>query len=312
MQTPFTYCKLRIVVCCVFTILSEGVSAISFFDSKLHTATAYNAMRDCSDHREAPPKKKKKYYYKRPVPNAQKSSVIPLNEGIYGRTLDSLEFYEEQEYTLPGMLPEFDFYAFWDTLHVDAYRFNLAHLTEEVPLVLLESDCQFAMPIDGKTNSTYGWRNGRPHTGIDLQLSIGDSVFVAFDGVVRMSRYYSGYGYCVMVRHYNGLETLYAHLSKLLVTPGTLINAGQCIGLGGSTGHSTGPHLHFETRFLGRPFNPSHVINFNEKSIVSDTLYLSQQSYQLPYSKTTVKSRYKKKRGYYKRSSRKSAYRRRR
>lgn len=260
----------------------------------------------------APPKKKKKTYYRKPTPAAQRNTVTPLNQGIYGRTLDSLEFYEEEEYTLPGMLPEYDFYAYWDTLHVDAYRFSLKNLTEEVPLVLVESDCKFAMPMYGRTNSTYGWRHGRPHTGIDLQLSIGDSVFCAFDGVVRMSRYYQGYGYCVVVRHYNGLETLYAHLSKLLVTPGTLINAGQCVGLGGSTGHSTGPHLHFETRFLGRPLNPSHVINFSEYSIATDTLYVSQQSYQLPYSKTTVKSRYKKKRSYYKRSSRKSSYRRRR
>jgi len=134
----------------------------------------------------APPKKKKKSYYRKPAPAAQRSTATPLNQGIYGRTLDSLEFYEEEEYTLPGMLPEYDVYAYCDTLHVDAYRFSLKNLTEEVPLILVESDCQFAMPMYGRTNSTYGWRHGRPHTGIDLQLSIGDSVFSAFDGVVRM------------------------------------------------------------------------------------------------------------------------------
>lgn len=225
--------------------------------------------------------------------------------------IDTIPYYEEEEYTLPGMLPEYDFYAYWDTLHVDAYRFNLKNLTEEVPLILLESDCNFTMPIFGRTNSTYGWRHGRPHTGIDLQLSTGDSVFAAFDGVVRMSRYYNGYGYCVVVRHYNGLETLYAHLSKLSVSCGTLINAGQLVGLGGSTGHSTGPHLHFETRFLGRPLNPALVIDFQNHTIKSDTLFVSQSSFQMPYSKTSVKSRYKKRRGYYKRSYRKSRYRRR-
>lgn len=225
--------------------------------------------------------------------------------------MDTIPYYEEEEFTLPGMLPEYDFYAYWDTLHVDAYRFNLKNLTEEVPLILLESDCNFTMPIFGRTNSTYGWRHGRPHTGIDLQLSTGDSVFAAFDGVVRMSRYYNGYGYCVVVRHYNGLETLYAHLSKLSVSSGTLINAGQLVGLGGSTGHSTGPHLHFETRFLGRPLNPALVIDFQNHTTKSDTLFVSQSSFQMPYSKTSVKSRHKKHRGYYKRSYRKSRYRRR-
>jgi len=303
---PWNYLLRKTI--CLFSVWISGL----FLGSFPANAAGHLSHSSANPIVAPPKKKKKKSVYRKPVPAAQRSTVTPLNQGIYGRTLDSLEYYEEEEFTLPGMLPEYDFYAYWDTLHVDAYRFSLKNLTEEVPLVLLESDCQFAMPIFGRTNSTYGWRHGRPHTGIDLQLSVGDSVFSAFDGVVRMSRYYQGYGYCVVVRHYNGLETLYAHLSKLLVTPGTLINAGHCIGLGGSTGHSTGPHLHFETRFLGRPLNPSHVINFNENAVAADTLYVSQQSYQLPYSKTSVGSRYKKKRGYYKRSSRKSSYRRRR
>ncbi len=207
-------------------------------------------------------------------------------------------YYEEGEFVIPGMLPEYDFYAFWDTMHVDAYRFDLRKLQEIIPLTVMEMDCDFAMPIYGRTNSPFGWRHGRPHTGIDLQLRTGDSVYAAFDGVVRMSKYYNGYGNCVVVRHYNGLETLYAHLSKLDVRPGTLVNAGQLLGLGGSTGHSTGPHLHFEIRFLGRPLNPSAVIDFPNETVKVDTLNIESKLFQMPAGSYY----YKKRRGSYRRS----------
>lgn len=214
-------------------------------------------------------------------------------------------YYEEGEFVIPGMLPEYDFYAFWDTLHVDAYRFDLRKLQEIIPLTVLEMDCDFAMPIYGRTNSPFGWRHGRPHTGIDLQLRTGDSVYAAFDGVVRMSKYYNGYGNCVVVRHYNGLETLYAHLSKLDVKPGTLVNAGQLLGLGGSTGHSTGPHLHFEIRFLGRPLNPASVIDFPNETLKIDTLNIESKLFQMPAGSY----KYKKRRGRYRGSkSRKRRY----
>lgn len=214
-------------------------------------------------------------------------------------------YYEEGEFVIPGMLPEYDFYAFWDTLHVDAYRFDLRKLQEIIPLTVLEMDCDFAMPIYGRTNSPFGWRHGRPHTGIDLQLRTGDSVYAAFDGVVRMSKYYNGYGNCVVVRHYNGLETLYAHLSKLDVKPGTLVNAGQLLGLGGSTGHSTGPHLHFEIRFLGRPLNPASVIDFPNETVKIDTLNIESRLFQMPAGSY----KYKKRRGRYRGSkSRKRRY----
>lgn len=214
-------------------------------------------------------------------------------------------YYEEGEFVIPGMLPEYDFYAFWDTLHVDAYRFDLRKLQEIIPLTVLEMDCDFAMPIYGRTNSPFGWRHGRPHTGIDLQLRTGDSVYAAFDGVVRMSKYYNGYGNCVVVRHYNGLETLYAHLSKLDVKPGTLVNAGQLLGLGGSTGHSTGPHLHFEIRFLGRPLNPASVIDFPNETVKIDTLNIESKLFQMPAGSY----KYKKRRGRYRGSkSRKRRY----
>ncbi|MFN5694186.1 MAG: M23 family metallopeptidase [Bacteroidota bacterium] len=229
-----------------------------------------------------------------------------VEDSAWMLTADTAAFYyEEGEFVIPGMLPEYDFYAFWDTMHVDAYRFDLRKLQETIPLIVLEMDCDFAMPIYGKTNSPFGWRHGRPHTGIDLQLRTGDSVYAMFDGVVRMSKYYNGYGNCVVVRHYNGLETLYAHLSKLDVRPGNLVNAGQLLGLGGSTGHSTGPHLHFEIRFLGRPLNPSMVVDFPNETVKIDTLNIESKIFQMPAGTY----RYKKRRSRYRGSkSRKRRY----
>ena len=230
-----------------------------------------------------------------------------VEDSSWMKSTDSVQlYYEEGEFTIPGMLPEYDFYAFWDTMHVDAYRFDLRKLQETIPLTILEMDCDFAMPIYGRTNSPFGWRHGRPHTGIDLQLRTGDSVYAAFDGVVRMSKYYNGYGNCVVVRHYNGLETLYAHLSKLDVRPGTLVNAGQLLGLGGSTGHSTGPHLHFEIRFLGRPLNPTAVIDFPNETVKTDTLNVESKIFQMPAGSY----HYKKRRGSYRRGRSKSRKRR--
>lgn len=200
---------------------------------------------------------------------------------------------------LPGFYPEFDFYYHWDTLALDPYRFNVKTLNREIPVTLLHADCGYNLPISGKVNSGFGWRGGIPHQGIDLQLSTGDTVKVAFDGVVRMSRWYSGYGNCIIVRHYNGFETLYGHLSKRIAKSGDLVNAGQVIGLGGSTGRSTGPHLHFETRFLGRPINPANIIDFKGDSLIFETLMISQESFHLPNSFSRFKfKKGKKHRGF--------------
>lgn len=206
---------------------------------------------------------------------------------------------------LPGYYPEYDFYFRFDSMAIDPYRYDLRRLNGEFIFPMLFEDCGFALPHPGKTNSSFGWRRGRVHAGIDLQLNKGDTVRVAFDGVVRASHFHSGYGNVVIVRHYNGLETLYGHLSLRYVKPGDLINAGQVVGLGGSTGRSTGPHLHFETRLFGRPFDPSKLIDFKNDSLVSNVLVVNQKLFQLPYSKTNIK------RGRKRRSSRKKRRRRR-
>ncbi|MDO4722839.1 M23 family metallopeptidase [Porphyromonas circumdentaria] len=133
-----------------------------------------------------------------------------------------------------------------------------------------EIDCNgFVMPLDGRPRltSSYGYRRRfrRQHKGVDLALRVGDTVRAAFDGKVRIRDYEGkGYGNYVVIRHPNGLETVYGHLSRHLVQKDQIVRAGEPIGLGGSTGRSTGPHLHFETRFMGVDINPSFIIDFSE------------------------------------------------
>lgn len=128
----------------------------------------------------------------------------------------------------------------------------------------------FTIPHNGYVTSNYGVRRlrrtTRMHHGIDLKVQIGDTIYAAFDGKVRVTAYERrGYGYYVVLRHPNGLETVYGHLSKFLVQDNQVVRSGDPIALGGNTGRSTGSHLHFELRFLGRSINPVHVIDFDNK-----------------------------------------------
>jgi murein DD-endopeptidase MepM/ murein hydrolase activator NlpD len=114
--------------------------------------------------------------------------------------------------------------------------------------------------------SGFGIRWGVFHHGIDLALNTGTPILAAFDGTVKLATAYGGYGNCVIITHINGLETLYGHLSRLRVRVGQKVKAGQMIGRGGSTGYSTGPHLHFETRYKGYSFNPGLIFDFAGKN----------------------------------------------
>ncbi len=139
----------------------------------------------------------------------------------------------------------------------------------------------YTPPICGIVTSNYGWREKRMHKGIDIDLNKGDKVLCAFDGKVRIARRQNGYGNVVIVRHYNGLETVYAHLSRIKVKAGDMVTSGQMVGLGGMTGHATGTHLHFEVRFKGHALNPANLISFTEFKTYSDTLTLRKSKYGL-------------------------------
>lgn len=130
----------------------------------------------------------------------------------------------------------------------------------------------FAMPTPSrKLNSPFGPRWGRNHDGLDIKVYIGDTICAAFDGKVRIVDFSAnGYGYYVVIRHPNGLETLYGHMSKQLVKQDQIVRAGQPIGLGGNTGRSTGSHLHFETRLCGVAINPALMFDFEHQDVTAD------------------------------------------
>jgi murein DD-endopeptidase MepM/ murein hydrolase activator NlpD len=153
---------------------------------------------------------------------------------------------------------------------------DLSKLKDTLWICVVDSTYNdFVMPWDGEVTSRYGYRKGRYHNGIDINLNTGDTVLAAFSGKVRYSRYNdSGFGNLVIIRHFNGLETFYAHLSKLLVVPNQEVKAGDVIGLGGNTGRSYGAHLHFETRFYDAPINPEEIIDFKAKELRDENLFI--------------------------------------
>lgn len=154
--------------------------------------------------------------------------------------------------------------------------FPVDSLPDEIHLKLVQNPEDFCFPAKGCINSPYGWRWGRAHRGVDINLKTGDPIYAAFGGVVRVACSMGGYGNVIVVRHYNGLETVYGHLSKIKVKPRQIVKAGDVIGLGGSTGHSTGPHLHFEVRFQYETFDPEWILDFKTYSLRTRRLRLDK------------------------------------
>lgn len=173
----------------------------------------------------------------------------------------------------------------WTTTATHAYSdVALESLPEAVAIQLVDSLQSYHYPYIGKLSSRYGPRRGRPHQGVDLPLKTGDPIYATFDGKVRVSKSAGDYGNLVIIRHNNGLETYYAHLSARDVEPGDWVVAGQQIGQGGSTGRSTGPHLHFEVRYKGQSFDPERLIDFSTGELRRAELLLKRRHFSI-YSK---------------------------
>ena len=166
--------------------------------------------------------------------------------------------------------PAYGLYPNWDNSR--AHNFGNAVVIPDSFRIDMSGFC---MPTSNtKITSKFGPRRRRMHNGIDVKVYIGDTIRAAFSGKVRVVKNQGrrvGYGKYVIIRHENGLETVYAHLSKQLVNEDQYVESGEVIGLGGNTGRSTGSHLHFETRFLGQAINPALLFDFEKQDIVADS-----------------------------------------
>lgn len=187
------------------------------------------------------------------------SSILETNHAdtvrVYDLNLRELNFYPEKDEKV--IFPAMD----------------LSSLPARTELILENGHLSFfTNPVSGVVTSNYGWREGKLHKGTDIDLNRGDKVRSAFAGKVRFARYQGGYGNVVVVMHPNGLETVYAHLSRIRVRAGDVVQSGQVIGLGGNTGHSSGSHLHFEVRYKGQAINPGAIIAFDQQKLVHHTI----------------------------------------
>ncbi len=167
-------------------------------------------------------------------------------------------------------------------LYGDDWDNRYAHRTTELPDSFVINLRHFCMPTPSRVvTSNFGSRWGRQHKGLDIKVYIGDTIRAAFSGKVRVVRYEGrGYGNYIVIRHPNGLETIYGHLSKQLVTENQNVRVGEPIGLGGNTGRSTGSHLHFETRLCGVALNPALFFDFRNQDVVADQYVFNKATYE--------------------------------
>jgi murein DD-endopeptidase MepM/ murein hydrolase activator NlpD len=182
----------------------------------------------------------------------------------------------------------------WDNSRVHIDSVDLSGMTDTINLSLIsKSNPHFFLPIEGEIVDNFHWRHTRHHNGLDIRLNTGDTVYAAFDGLVRYAQYNTGgYGNLVVLRHYNMLETYYGHFSKILVTPDTYVKAGTPIGLGGSTGRSTGPHLHFEVRYLGNALDPERIIDWQCGSLTCTEIDIHRDLFKHKFEKPKVSVSY--------------------
>lgn len=199
------------------------------------------------------------------------------------KSSDQIKLIEQNTFIdlIEDLEPEIDIYTEgWNSKRVNPFQ------EKDVPNQQVIDVTGYHMPVKNiRITSNYGYRAkfGRMHKGIDMGIKMRDTIYAAFDGKVRLTNYEAkGYGNYVILRHPNGLETIYGHLTKALVKPEQTVRAGQPIALGGNTGRSTGPHLHFETRYMGYAINPSAIFDFANRTTHTDTYTFSKKTYTQP------------------------------
>ncbi|GGG48008.1 peptidoglycan DD-metalloendopeptidase family protein [Bizionia arctica] len=196
------------------------------------------------------------------ITNPNLVNLIEEYKALIGDTNDETLFTDSLEENQEADITS----EFWDTSKIKI-EYNTP---VNFPLNIHFKDSSYVSPIsrDKVITSRYGWRKGRAHKGIDIDLVTGDSLYAMFDGVVRFANYSSGHGNTIVIRHFNGLETVYAHLSGFDVKENDSLVAGAYIGKGGATGNARGSHLHLEMYYKGIPVNPEYLLSFDEHNEV--------------------------------------------
>ncbi len=221
------------------------------------------------------------------------TTKLVINPALLSLVVDDSDEAEEVDSLLA--FPSNDLYSSWDTSIIHPYSFVESFKQDSTTLRLTEpTDCGFVLPFNGLVTSEFGWRRKRPHYGTDIDLETGDTVVAAFDGMVRIAKLNRSYGNVVIIRHKNGLETVYAHLSKILVEAGQVLEAGQRIGLGGNTGHSYGSHLHFEMRYLGQALDAEDFVDFEKGQLKKNECMLTKADVDTKYDLRALHTRQKK------------------
>jgi murein DD-endopeptidase MepM/ murein hydrolase activator NlpD len=241
----------------------DSVKHSSYFPSSLHTPDTTTLRQKALNRDEV-------YYL---VDSLLDLDSISINDIQLVKYYSDLLNAEKHSWSA---IPASEFYDEFDEQSV--FTITPENAFPENQMLVIQSDSlgKYVHPHQGIITSKYGWRDGKMHKGTDIDLKKGQAIVAAFDGMVRVARKQGAYGNVVIIRHYNGLETVYAHLSKIKVKPGQVIAAGQILGLGGSTGRSSGPHLHFEVRFKGQALNSSNFISYAEGKMECDTLTIKR------------------------------------
>jgi murein DD-endopeptidase MepM/ murein hydrolase activator NlpD len=226
-------------------------------------------------------KKKKKPVSKSATVKSTVKNTIKRDDTLTVKSAD-LVFLDAVDSLL--MFPSHDLYGSWDTAVFHPNLFEQQFTSDSAVVYLTDEwNCGFSMPYKGIVTSEFGWRRRRPHYGTDINLETGDTVVAAFDGKVRIARFNKSYGNVVVIRHNNGLETVYAHLSKINVQADEEVTAGTLIGLGGNTGRSYGSHLHFEIRYLGKAIDTKDMIDYEKGELKNASFVIFKEDFAAKY-----------------------------
>ena len=206
---------------------------------------------------------------------AKQAPIDRKMKAVDSIVLNRLIFLEEREN------PSADLYEDWNNMY--------AHRESALPDSFRIDLRGFCMPTPSRVvTSNFGARWGRQHKGLDIKVYVGDTIRAAFSGKIRIVKYEpKGYGKYVVIRHHNGLETIYGHMSKQLVVENQEVKAGDPIGLGGNTGRSTGSHLHFETRLCGVALNPALMFDFHNQDVIGDFYTFRRNRYAAESAQAT-------------------------